>query len=393
MVAKVDIVILGGGCAGLALARELALRPSALRTVIIEPRLHYEEDRTWSFWENNHSPLRLRSRGQWSSWEISCANQSYRHRSSEWHYHQISSGDYYQDALTTIHDSERTELRLGVEAGDIAINADGAVVTTSAGPVEGKWVIDTRPPAQKVQHEAPLTQLFSGVEVETEVDVFDPTTVTLMGNLRATADGLAFDYVLPLSPRQALIEYTVLSPQPHDPARLDAPCDDLVRDLCGTGASMLRRERGALPMGLASSRPSQGPVVLAGTPAGALRPSSGYAFRRIQTWATRCADLLVDKGHPITEAMDPPLHRLMDRIFLEALTADMSQAPADFSRIARALDGSGFARFMSDQPTTGDWARVIAGLPKIRYLLATMAVLANRSKVTRPSMRGSHPWP
>ncbi len=378
MVDRVDIVILGGGCAGLALARELALRPGPLRTLVIEPRLDYHEDRTWSFWAPTLPELPLSSRAQWSSWEISSGAHSYRHQSADWRYHWLSSADYYADAIAKIHQSEWVELRLGVAAGDIAHDEDSAQVETSKGPVRCRWVIDTRPPAQAACLNAPLTQLFSGVEVETRADVFDPTTVTLMGNLRTTAGGLAFDYVLPRSPRQALIEYTVLSLKPHDPALLDEDCDSLVRGLCGTEAKIQRRERGALPMGLAVGPPAPGPVILAGTPAGALRASSGYAFRRIQAWASQCAESLVSKGHPRTGAMDPPFRRLMDQIFLQALTSNMARSPDDFSQIARALDGTGFARFMSDQSSPADWARVIAGLPKMRYLKATMKVLSNR---------------
>lgn len=392
MVMPADLVILGGGCAGLALAREIALRAGSLRTVIIEPRRHYEEDRTWSFWARVNQPMKMASRGQWSGWEITSATRSCRHQSDDWSYHWISSADYYEDALTTIRRSNQTELRLGVEAGDISLYSDTAEVQTSDGPITARWVIDTRPPARSQLLDATLTQLFSGVEVQTQEDVFDPKTVTLMGNLRPTSGGLAFDYVLPLSPRHGLIEHTLLAPSPHDPAFLDEPCDALVRKLCGTGARILRRERGWLPMGLPPSRPTPGPVILAGTPGGAVRPSSGYAFRRIQGWAARCADSLVSTGYPVTGALDPPARSLMDRIFLQALTDDMDRAADDFSRIAMALDGTGFARFMSDQPTSGDWARVIAGLPKSRYLKATMKVLSSSPPgPTAPTQR-SQTW-
>jgi hypothetical protein len=95
-------------------------------------------------------------------------------------------------------------------------------------------------------------------------------------------------------------------------------------------------------MGLPRPRHSPGPVVRAGTPGGAIRPSSGYAFRRIQTWAARCADALVDRDEPLAGPPDPPARSLMDRIFLRAFTRDAGGAPDDFSRMAGALDGDGF---------------------------------------------------
>ena len=48
-----DYIIIGGGCAGLSLAYELEthnkLKDKTL--AIIEPRLEYKKDKTWSFWK------------------------------------------------------------------------------------------------------------------------------------------------------------------------------------------------------------------------------------------------------------------------------------------------------------------------------------------------------
>lgn len=375
MTTRADVVILGGGCAGLALARELASRRHKQRTVVIEPRTGYVEDRTWCFWARRNEALRFPSRGQWACWQVSTGGQVRTHGARDWRYHWISSADYYADAAMVIGASDQVELRLGVRAEAVIVRDGIGEVVTSDGPVTGRWIIDTRPPAKDWLMQAPLAQLFSGVEVEAAHDVFAPEMVTLMGNLRASAGAVAFDYILPLSPRRALVEHTVLTTRPHDPALLDGACDASVSSLCGTGVTILRRERGWLPMGLPRSRQTPGPVIRAGTPGGAVRPSSGYAFRRIQTWAARCAESLIERDQPLTSPLDPPARSLMDRVFISALTNDTDGAPDDFRRMAMALDGDGFARFMSDEATLADWGRVVAGLPKIRYLKAAARVL------------------
>jgi hypothetical protein len=63
------------------------------------------------------------------------------------------------------------------------------------------------------------------------------------------------------------------------------------------------------------------------------------------------------------------------RTKVRAFTRDAGGAPDDFSRMAGALDGDGFARFMSDEARGSDWARVVASLPKIRYLKAAAGAL------------------
>lgn len=385
MTTTADVVILGGGCAGLALARELALRRHGLRTLVLEPRTAYAEDRTWCFWARRDEALRFPSRGQWARWQISAGNHCHTHAARDWRYHWISSADYYADAARVIGRSDQVELRLGVRAEGVVVRADLGEVATNAGPVTGRWIIDTRPPALDRLVQAPVAQLFSGVEVETGGDVFDPEIVTLMGNLRVMDGAVAFDYVLPLSPRRALVEHTVLTTRPHDPALLDGACDASVSRLCGSEVRVFRRERGWLPMGLPRPDDAPGPVIRAGTPGGAIRPSSGYAFRRIQTWASRCADTLVERDQPLIGPPDPPVRSLMDRIFLRAFTRDVGGAPDDFRRMAGALDGDGFARFMSDEAKGSDWARVITSLPKVRYLQAAAGALRPGSSQGGPA--------
>ena len=372
---ELDVIILGGGCAGLALARELSLRTHKLRVLVIEPRKDYSEDRTWCFWMPGSDGLRPASRMQWAQWRLSSDGASITHHPQLWRYHMVSAADYYADALAAIGNSDTVTLRLGTGAG--AVTADNGFyrVETTAGPVRGRFIIDTRPPSLARIKAAPLAQLFSGLEVKVDHDVFDPQTATLMGDMTAEGGRLSFDYILPFSPRHALIERTVFTTSPEDPATLDGPCLAIVEALCGPGVSIVRQERGWLPMGLPDAPSADGAVIRAGLSVGALRPSSGYAFKRIQRWASVCADSLVSSGKPSVEFADPLALRVMDRVFLRAMTHSIGGAPGDFVRISRALNGDRFARFMSDEATWVDWLKVVLALPKTRYLAATVSII------------------
>ena len=71
-----DVMILGGGCAGLSLASRLAeLGSNCPRVLIPEKRPVYSNDRTWCFWDDGNLRTRLLSRHQWHSMSIQTRSQ------------------------------------------------------------------------------------------------------------------------------------------------------------------------------------------------------------------------------------------------------------------------------------------------------------------------------
>ncbi len=376
---SVDLLILGGGCAGLALGRELASRDAGLSVLIIEPRAHYEEDRTWCFWQRADAPDCGPVAARWTRWQLSTRSEALEHAGHEWHYAMVRAGTYYDEACDTIRAATSVSIQAGTRAGLIKSDDRGACVDTDAGTVQARWVVDTRPPDSARLASAPVAQVFSGAEVETREDRFDPAKALVMDRLRADTGHVAFDYVLPLSPRRALVEHTVFSTCPLAPQTLDRACDAEVSRRAGETARIIRRERGWLPMGLPERPCTDGPVIAAGAGGGALRASSGYGFRRIQSWARTCADELAAGRAPIPQPADPLFRGLMDRIFLDALSTQPLAGPGMFMAIANTLSADGFARFMSDKATPQDWASTVLALPKQPFLSAAMRQVFHRN--------------
>ncbi|NBC21526.1 MAG: hypothetical protein GVY06_10880 [Alphaproteobacteria bacterium] len=374
----VDLLILGGGCAGLALGRELARRDAGLSALIVEPRTQYTEDRTWCFWQRSDTPHCGPVAARWARWQISDSSAARQHAGEEWHYAMVRAGTYYDAACGEISAAPSISLQSGTRAGQIQSDDRGTHVETDAGTIHAQWVVDTRPPDAARLAGAPIAQVFSGAEVETREDRFDPTTALVMDRLRGDANQVAFDYVLPLTPRRALIEHTVFSARPLAPKTLDHACNAEVTRRAGPAARIIRRERGWLPMGLPERSRNDGPVIFAGTGAGALRASSGYGFRRIQAWADECADELAAGRAPIPQPADPLFRRMMDHIFLDALARQPWAGPGLFMALADTLSGDGFARFMSDKATPQDWTRTVLALPKRPFLTAALRQMFHR---------------
>ena len=62
-------------------------------------------------------------------------------------------------------------------------------------------------------------------------------------------------------------------------------------------------------------------------PGGAVRPSSGYAFLRIQEWAEQCVNLLEKNKNLISHPNEKVIIKKLDMIFLKVITNNLKYSP------------------------------------------------------------------
>ena len=367
-----DLLILGGGAAGLSLARRLAEQgTTAPRTLVLESRVDYADDRTWCFWMHPTAQLTHLVRRRWAKVSLASSTERVLVDCAEFPYALLPSGGFYQDSRECIARSERVRLAMGVAVLGAPRKVDGLwEVATSAGVQRARWIVDTRPSAPPAEGAAVLWQSFLGQEIEAAGPVFDPTVAEIMHFTQGEAGQILFHYLLPLSPTRALLEVTAFSPKPVGPDGFRAELNRFIdRRLEGRRYQLRREEQGILPMGLPMPVPSaDATYVRAGLMAGGARASSGYAFQRIQRWAERCAQSLADGHGPQPHAADGWILRRMDALFLQVLRQRPELAPTLFLAMFRRVAPARLARFMSDQATLLDNLAVIAALPPGPFL-------------------------
>ncbi len=370
----IDLAIIGGGCAGLSLARDIALRTEdkqdGRQVTVFEPRTHYENDRTWCFWslkDEAEDPLVSR---RWKSWQFSKNADTVLHQSSQSRYCLVSGADFYADATATIDRADDIDLQLGVQVKSVESCTGGFRVTTTVGDYLARRVVDTRPPAYTKGTEAVLYQAFEGVEVETAHEIGDQEIASLMAQMHTDEEGFGFDYILPLGSGQWLVEATLFGFEPgcgkHLSEKLEACLHRLVPD---GDFRYLRREKGMIPMGYRSPEPgSEAGWVRAGTAGGAVRAASGYAYRRIQRWSRECARHFTESGEVLGHPEDSWARRKMDFLFLKVLRNEPGLAPELFYRLTRGVSADAMARFMMDRASCLDLFAVMWSLPKMPFL-------------------------
>jgi len=388
-----DLVILGGGCAGLSLAMALAAEGERCpRTLIIESRAEYTNDRTWCYWKDASSGEPYSTRHSWQTMQVTHAGQSVSLDCGATPYQMVEAQDFYAAAQTLIDQQPNIALRLGAsvigEPSFIGSGNDVWRIRTNAGNVTARSIVDTRAPQQPRLDGATLWQSFYGREVECSVAVFNPLSLDLMNFLPPNTRDVPFVYVLPITPTRALIEVTIFGAMPLKPEALCARLDVAIAERVGSAPfKTLRSEHGILPMGLAQKstgrsatnlhkkpEPTHKSYVRVGVMAGGARPSTGYAFQRIQCWADNCAHALVSDGHPIGHQPDPLPLRLMDQIFLDVLRANPSRGGAIFFSLFSRADPARVIRFLSGDAGLIDSLAVIAAMPVLPFVKAALAM-------------------
>jgi lycopene beta-cyclase len=386
-----DLIILGGGCAGLSLGKSLAQAGGAYpRTLILEARGSYSNDRTWCFWKNDLLPCQDLVTHEWGTMRVACAQNEVTLSSHAKPYQMLPAGIFYEAAVTAIDRSGHVTLVMNAAVKSIPSKIGGRwTVETSEDTFTAAAVVDTRPKKLPNRGDAILWQSFVGHEIECDRDVFDPNMADLMDFSPPNAARIQFTYMLPTTPRRALIEITVFGPDPLNSAALLAELNTNIEQKAGGSFTVVRTEHGILPMGMIEQEQDPDETyVRVGLTAGGARASTGYAFQRIQRWASSCAAKLASGADPIGHARDPLLLRMMDRLFLRVLKANCQIAPQMFVSLFKEAETERVIRFLSDQGTAMDHIKTVLSLPPQPFLREIMRPLQSefcaRQKALEP---------
>jgi lycopene beta-cyclase len=402
-----DLIILGGGCAGLSLAMQLAtLGKDCPKTTIIESREAYVNDRTWCFWGNDSYQYQSKhlhdaadvqpqawAKKAWGTILLKHKKNTVRVDCVKTPYQMLDSSIFYENARSIIAQNPQISLILNSPVNDPPVylsrasNADVSLkgvwkVQTNNQDFLTQKIVDTRPHKTIQSSDALMWQSFLGQEVSFEDDTFDANCATLMDfgeEEQNGSDEVTFIYILPLSNKRALVELTVFAKQPIAKVALEKPLANAIRTLNPKQAAVIdRTEYGVLPMGLKAKNLTndlssqddhkQHSYVYAGLFFGAARPSSGYAFMRIQRWAKSCAHSIASCGRPIGHAPDSAWLTWMDNLFLKVILQKPSLAPSLFMAMFQRVNVGSMVRFLSDQAKPKDYLWIILALPPIPFL-------------------------
>ncbi len=366
---RYDIIFAGAGLAGLSLAVRLAALPEPPRILLVDSSCEPPRDRTWCHWQLHDHPFTDAITNRWHDWIVSSTLQRKTARSISHPYVRIPSDRLQHIARQKLSAAPHAEFLTGISVTTLKSHPDHATAHLSDGHrITASWIFDSRPP-QNMQ--APWRQIFRGLELHSNSAHLDTSAVTLMDFISADDNGIRFFYILPLDPQTALVEDTWLTPTGRTPSFSD---DEILtyasRKLAPTTWRIVHREEGNLPMGLQTVK-SKGRVIPWGTPSGALRASSGYAFSRIQKASERMTSAWQRTRRPCPDnRRESILLDWMDHVFLRVMDRYPERVPEFFVRLFDRVPPEALVRFLESEPRATDILQVMSALPPAPFLAA-----------------------
>ncbi|MFT6284750.1 MAG: lycopene beta-cyclase [Arenicella sp.] len=385
-----DLIIIGAGAAGLSLLLALDDAEYTQSVKLVERSAGPQNDRIWSFWNNNSVPDYLKPiiTREWQNWDISTDNCNYSMSHSHYRYCSIRSESLINLVLERIQTKPYLDIEFDCDVMSVDSVNDHVLVTTQGGQLTARRIVDTRPPPLKMQHNG-LLQCFYGEEIVTDSDVFDASSVKLMQQLTSSELGIEFIYILPFSAHHALVEFTCFSATILDRSVLQARLRSRMHEITGGQKyNVERKECAVLPMYCVDENINNKNkhLIYAGIAGGAMRASTGYSFLACQRWAKQCASEL--KLSPSTLSSFRPIgsvYQKMDRLMLAVLRHDMAIGVTLFVQMFKKVKPARFARFMTEQATIFDFICVIWAMPMLPFLRALFRVLIPRKKLSTSS--------
>jgi len=348
-----DYTIIGGGCAGLSLAYELDIHKklNGKTLAIIEPRLEYKKDKTWSFWKVSPHNFDDCIKKSWQTFSINIPNKTKYLECSNYPYQSIDSGMFYEKIINKLKQNKNIYFFKNIKE----VNLENSFIFNSV-------------PALKI-NENNLWQHFCGVEIETKKNYFDDEIINLMDFNCDQRDSVHFFYTLPYEKNKALVETTWLSTMNDNSQKdYDMQIKDYVeKHLNLKDYKITYKEVGAIPLFYPSNNNSSNKINI-GTAGGMTRLSTGYTFLNIQEHSKYIRENI--ENITITKTFNiQKKYQLLDKIFLKVLKKYPQKMPDIFFKMFNQPSET-VIKFLSNKSNFLEDLSLILKMPKWIFIKA-----------------------
>jgi lycopene beta-cyclase len=373
---KVDYLFAGAGASATLLLMSMEQRGllQGKTILVLDPDAKSKNDKTYCFWGSSSEPTTLLCQHLISHhWGEVSVNRNQPESLFPTQYRRISGLDLYGELRRIMQ--EQGFHRVQATVLDLEATENGVKVTTDKGTWYSTTVFDSRPPLYlpPANDEAHLLQSFIGYVIDIETPLLGANCIDLMDFGVDQQGHTQFMYVLPFSTGKLLVELTRFGLEPITPEEAEPLLNQYIAQRFGD-FQIIETETGCIPMSTASTAIVTLPgVIPIGGRAGAVKPSTGYAFKNMSRHAQILADCL-QKGIQPAGISVAPRFLFYDRLLLYILSKQPAQGKPIFEALFQKNSAIDVLLFLDEKTSLYQDLQILFSLPLKPFLQAWWAV-------------------
>lgn len=374
-----DYIIVGNGLAGLQLA--LALNQDSFfkekSIALIDPSPKNVNDKTWSFWEEKSGKWDKIVNKKWTKANIYTSKKQIRLNLNPYTYKSIRGIDFYNLAKAEIQQNKNFTFL--IETVTDVSETKTPIVTTETNSYTANHVFDSRLTKDYDLNDKSYTNIiqhFKGWVINTENNVFDDTTLTMMDYRLKDGNQTTFMYVLPTAKNKALIEFTYFTENLVEQKTYDKYIKQYISQyLKIRNYNIIETEAGQIPM---TTFPFDSyntrSVTKIGTAGGWVKPSTGYSFKNTEHKVSLIISNLKNNKIP-SSGLHKSKYKFYDKIFLKVLKDENYKGEWIFKQYYSKNNPTTMFKFLDETSTFKEDLKIMWSLFSFSFIKAFFKTL------------------
>ncbi len=370
---KYDYIICGAGLAGLSLAYRLCSPDFASkRILLLEKDDKVINDRTFCHWSKETSIYEDIVSKKWSQLRFRSLSCQRSFDIEPYTYKMIRGDDFYAWNLKKVnsvsHVSIKKENIVNIE------DDDQIVVHTENASYQADYIFKTYLDANlDFSKSHYVSQHFMGWFIQTEEDKFLENEATFMDFNIPQKGETRFMYVLPTNNKTALVELAIFSNAILSVREYETILKNYIEENLNINAyQVLEKEKGIIPMTTYDfNQHDSKNIIHIGTAGGSVKPSSGFAFSRIQEHSDLICKILLEGKNPLlAQNLFKSRYKKYDKIFLNAILTDKANGENVFSRMFNKLPPQLIFKFLDEKTSFNEDLKMFTAPPTLPFIRA-----------------------
>ena len=374
---KYDYIFAGIGLSSLMVLDKMldARLLESKKILLLEPNDKNCNDRTWCFWDNKLGDFDDLVSKKWEKALFINDKQTIECLSDNANYKMIESIHFYNYVLDKL--KKHSEI-VWKKENFISFEDKGSevIVTSNVAKYNTAIFFNSVFDVSKIENNKKyplLKQHFKGWFVKTTNPIFDTNCATFMDFSIPQKGNTRFMYVLPFSETEALVEYTLFSPNLLQENEYEEAINNYLKEKGATSFEIIKKEQGNIPMTVFPFWKSNSRNVLhIGTAGGWTKASTGYTFKNTIKQSERVVSLLKKPTIDFRKLHKSNRFLFYDKLFVRILYKNNDLGKKIFSNMFLKVQPQKIFKFLDEESNLKEELEIILACPKIPFVKALL---------------------